>query len=407
VKIFKTPKTEFKDAYDIARFQLTWRICLFMSVVTPIQTVIFYFSEQDTFYPTLVATFIAWGFLTILIVTKHYTLVAILFAIIGMTLSQISMSTTPQVYHVGNTLWMLVIVLYAFFSLGRIWGSIVLSVDILGLGYHLYFISGSNFADHQINSTEMLGLLANYLIAGVILLYMITNYLKIIRLTENNLKDVNAELEIKNVKVEAQNREKTVMLKEIHHRVKNNLQVITSLLRLQSSEINDPDSKAKFEETVQRVLSMALIHEKMYQTEDLSQIDLSDYLQTLSQELIRSYNVEKPIDFKVKCEIESIVPKALVSVALIFNELISNSLKHAFSELSEGKISIDIHRISENQVKMIFEDNGSWKTQSNEESFGLELIKSLVEQLEGEYELDTTDNTIYNFIFSTDNLENL
>jgi len=121
--------------------------------------------------------------------------------------------------------------------------------------------------------------------------------LYVIRLAENDFRTLNNELQEQNSKVALQSEEKTVMLREIHHRVKNNLQVITSLLRLQSSEIEDPESKEKFDETIHRVISMALIHERMYKSENLSKIDLQGYVQSLSDELIQSYQIQKKYRF--------------------------------------------------------------------------------------------------------------
>jgi two-component sensor histidine kinase len=195
------------------------------------------------------------------------------------------------------------------------------------------------------------------------------------------------------------------MLKEIHHRVKNNLQVITSLLRLQSKEIKDEKSIEHFNEAIQRVLAMALIHEKMYQSNDLSKIDLEAYLRTLSEDLIYSYAVEKPIDLHVHCEIQYVQPKSLVSFALMFNELISNSLKHAFTDIDKGEIKIKILRTSKEEVQCYYSDNGSWKPPQREGSFGVELIGDLCEQLDGEYTLDTANGSTYHFIFKYDDID--
>ncbi|MBK9591543.1 MAG: sensor histidine kinase [Crocinitomicaceae bacterium] len=202
--------------------------------------------------------------------------------------------------------------------------------------------------------------------------------------------------------MEAQSEEKTVMLREIHHRVKNNLQVITSLLRLQSRESNDPKTLELFKDSTNRVIAMALIHEKMYQTKDLAKINLEDYLRTLLTDLIDSYAVEIPIESDIHSNVEMISNKSLVPLALLFNELVSNSLKHGFNDKKDGKIKIDIFR-DKGKIVLSYWDNGVWREKQKETSFGLELIESLTEQMDGKYKRSTTMGTSYEFILP-DNL---
>jgi two-component sensor histidine kinase len=221
---------------------------------------------------------------------------------------------------------------------------------------------------------------------------------------EKESKSTQRELRKQYVITQKQNEEKTIMLKEIHHRVKNNLQVITSLLRLQSKEIKDEKSIVHFNDAIQRVLAMALIHERMYQSKDLAKIDLEAYLRTLAEELIQSYAVEKPIELHVNCEIEFIQPKSLVSFALMFNELISNTLKHAFSDQKYGRIEIRIIRTKEDEVQCTYKDDGKWKEEAREGSFGLELIEDLCAQLDGEYKRDISEGTTYHFVFQYEHL---
>ena len=148
---------------------------------------------------------------------------------------------------------------------------------------------------------------------------------------------------------------------------------------------------------------MAHIHERMYQSENLSRIELEEYTESLSADLIHSYNIEKQISLLVNSEIIEVHPKALVSLALIFNELISNSLKHAFDTTKAPIISIDIRNEGDNTVEIYYSDNGVWKPH-NAKSFGLELINSLTEQLNGSLELETKEGTHYIFQFDRQSL---
>ncbi|MBK9192832.1 MAG: sensor histidine kinase [Crocinitomicaceae bacterium] len=188
------------------------------------------------------------------------------------------------------------------------------------------------------------------------------------------------------------------MLKEIHHRVKNNLQVITSLLRLQSREIEDEKTKAQFQDAVQRIIAMSLIHEKIYQNENLSKIDLKDYLDTLAADLIHTYADNIKITLDINSALDRLGNNTLVPVALIFNELISNSLKHAFNDLDHGHIKVELFPREKNMFELMYKDNGKWSEPVKEGSFGLELIETLTEQLDGKVERKSENGTVYRFI---------
>ncbi len=340
-----------------------------------------------------------------LMVTRRYGPVGIIFCLSGTLLCQITLILFPEEFHFVDLLWIMIIVLYTFFMLGRVWGLAMIVLNSVGV---IYFINGvlnhSLTLVGNLSQPEIIGLSVNVAICFSLITYLIFQFLYVIRLAENDFRTLNNELQEQNSKVAFQSEEKTLMLREIHHRVKNNLQVITSLLRLQSSEIEGPESKEKFDETIHRVISMALIHERMYKSENLSKIDLQGYVQSLSDELIQSYQIQKNIALEIKCEIDQVAPKSLVSIALIFNELISNSLKHAFPEKDRGIISIEILK-SENQTVLInYRDDGSWKVKGKKNSFGLELIETLCEQLNGSMTLTTEPSTIYEFVFVAENL---
>jgi two-component sensor histidine kinase len=188
------------------------------------------------------------------------------------------------------------------------------------------------------------------------------------------------------------------MLKEIHHRVKNNLQIVRSLLRLQAREINDPNTIEQFGEATNRISAMSLIHDKMYQSADLAKIDFRDYLDSLIEDLIKSYAIKIPIQKSVNSSIELISPKFLVSIALLFNELVTNSLKHGFKNTDQGKIDVNITIIDQLIVLSYF-DNGIWITPYKNSSFGTELIESLADQLDGTYTRTLNNGTLYTFTF--------
>ena len=397
MELFKIPESDYTDHYDLARFALSWRVSWFMTFVLFFLGFTLLYLGQFVFMPTFIGALTSIGFLILLKKYRRYEFMAVTFTIAGTLLSQYTLLFFPEEFHFVDVLWILIITLYTFFMLGKNWGVATLGVNAVGIViFVLFVLNESLLLVGTLEQGEVIGLAINVMICAALISYLIFQFLNVIKIAENDFRQVNRELKEQNAMVALQNEEKTVMLREIHHRVKNNLQVITSLLRLQSSEIEDEESREKFSESIQRVISMALIHEKMYQSEKLSRIDFSGYLESLSQELIESYKVQFPVDLKITCSIESIHPKSLVSIALIFNELISNSLKHAFDGMEKGQISIWI-KDHETEVHVIYEDNGTWKPVKKESSFGLELIDSLCDQLNSSYNVEKEPVTRFTF----------
>jgi len=197
--------------------------------------------------------------------------------------------------------------------------------------------------------------------------------------------------------------EKEVLLKEVHHRVKNNMQVIMSLLRLQTQYITDKHAKSLFKDSQSRVASMALIHEKLYKSENLSRIDFNEYLRDLVQTLIQSYNIEnKMIRFDLNIENVLLNINQAIPCGLIINELITNSLKYAFPGNMKGKIAIDFHLQNE-QYTLIVYDNGigisSEHVMENPQTLGLLLVNALTQQLHGTLELKKEKGTAFHIKF--------
>jgi len=199
-------------------------------------------------------------------------------------------------------------------------------------------------------------------------------------------------------------REKEMLLKEIHHRVKNNMQIIYSLINFQSRYIKDKNALNMFKDTQDRVRSMALIHEKFYQTKDLSRINFADYVRNLIASLFNSYgvrNIDVALDLKIKSVFLGI--STAIPCGLIINELTSNSLKHAFPDGRKGKIVINFRLSKENGYILCFSDDGIGFPKDIDfrrtESLGLQLINMLVEQLEGEIELDRGKGTAFRIVF--------
>lgn len=191
--------------------------------------------------------------------------------------------------------------------------------------------------------------------------------------------------------------EKEVLLKEIHHRVKNNLQIISSLLNLQSGYIKDKHSLGMFKESQNRIKSMALVHEKLYQSKDLANIDFAGYIQSLAVNLFRSYGAnQNGIIPKIRVDNVSLGIDTAIPCGLIINELVSNSLKYAFPNGRKGEIWIELYAENtgnESKYTLIVGDNGTGLPEGmdfrNTESLGLQLVNTLVSQIGGTIELNS------------------
>jgi PAS domain S-box-containing protein len=205
------------------------------------------------------------------------------------------------------------------------------------------------------------------------------------------LRDITARKAAEE-KIKASLREKEVLLKEIHHRVKNNLQVVSSLLNLQSRGISDEETRRFFKESQHRVHSMALIHEQLYESQDLSRIDLPVYIEQLAAFLFRAYGVSlSRVGLKTRIENLHFEVDVAVPCGLIINELVSNSLKYGFPEGRQGEIRIDFQRRPKNQITLAVGDNGVGFPRGvnllNTRTLGLRLVRSLAQQLGGQAEL--------------------
>ena len=200
-------------------------------------------------------------------------------------------------------------------------------------------------------------------------------------------------------------REKEMLLREIHHRVKNNMQVISSLLRLQSRTVEDEKSIEIFKESQNRIRSMALVHEKLYHSKDLSGVDFKDYIKELANGLVRFYGVDaSKIALKIDVKKVSLGINSAISCGLLINELISNSLKYAFPEGASGEIKVFLRTAGENDIKLKVSDNGVGMPEDldfrKSQSLGLQLVTTLVEdQLAGKIELNRNGGTEFKITF--------
>jgi two-component sensor histidine kinase len=198
-------------------------------------------------------------------------------------------------------------------------------------------------------------------------------------------------------------REKNVLIEEVHHRVKNNLQVITSLLGLQARTIKDPATRKKFEESRYRIQAMAILHEILYESSSLAEIDFADYIRRLVEHLVRSYGAASRIRTEVRLEPLQCHRDVALPCGLIVNELLSNAFKYAFPGGTKGGIRVVLRRDSKGKVHLMVRDNGvglpaglDWKTST---TLGLRLVRTLARQIDADVKTSGREGTFFSITF--------
>lgn len=247
---------------------------------------------------------------------------------------------------------------------------------------------------------------SKFTIYGVVILLIVLTIIGILYYWNNILREnIKKRKQIENdlreslLAIKRQDNEKRVLLQEIHHRVKNNLQIVSSMMRLQSNMSKSEEAVEILRQAVERVSTIALVHEKIYNTPNLDKVCLSEYTISLVDEIISNHSSESLPKFirpnkRICLKLDYIVP-----FALILNELVTNSLKYAFKHQSNPQIAIELN---EKNGKFVFKywDNGQWHENEQSDLFGTSLIDIFTEQLNGEYELDKRPHgTFYNFHF--------
>ena len=215
-------------------------------------------------------------------------------------------------------------------------------------------------------------------------------------------QEKNKELLLLNGKLDKKNKQNELLLKEIHHRVKNNLEMVKSLIALQSAQLDDKASKEAMLASQNRVQSMGIIHQKLYQGDNLGSIEMKDYFLNLSEGILDSFNKEEKV--KIECAMESLELDidTAVPIGLIVNELLTNALKYAFPEDNLGNIKISLARKDNNVLTLNVSDNGIGKTTGKAPQgtgFGTQLVQLLTQQLNGKMEEKINNGTTVSFQF--------
>jgi two-component sensor histidine kinase len=375
-------------------------LALLMFILLGISSANKYFTKGQNVIPTVCAAIVGLIAFIAVRMTRKYRLVGIMISVLNAIIISVTFLFLNSLNYT-TPVWMILNVVFTFFILNRIWGIVILSFQSSVFIYYIIFIHTGNLKSYTLDFNEVsINFAIEFSIILLFLGYMLSLYLTAVRRSEAYFTASNQLLNDKNELILKKNKESEVLLKEIHHRVKNNLQIISSLLRLQANSNSDSGNE-KFNEAINRVNAMAIIHERMYKTDMLSDFDLEKYLSGLIDSLLLNYDLENKIRVNYNVTIKQISSNALVPVALLLNELITNSIKHAFNETENPQITIIVAPVSNQDFLIEYSDNGSWKEGSND-SFGMEIVSAMTSQLEGTQTRVSNDSGTF-YIFKLNN----
>lgn len=403
LKYLSPPQVSTEDYYENARFRLTWNINLFGAIALFPLMLASLTVQANYFFYYLLSFLLLVGSMIALRFSRKIKVPALIVASLLFGILLTSMFSVNTYLHLVEPFWTLLIVLYVYFIGGKLFGIIFLTLDIVLTGiYFMYYLNLNLEILGEIETDRLISTTIEFFFCMTMFGYVLHQFINSTRHAERELLKMNEALRSEKELVEHRNNEKTILLQEIHHRVKNNLQIVMSLLRMQASTIESEETKEHFADAINRVLTMSLIHQRLYESDNLSAVDFSEYLDALSTDILRSSPQGKHIQKELSVQVKEIGMKSIVPIALIITELISNSAKHAFSSIDEPKIMLRVNAGAQpGSIEMRYSDNGVWKSATTE-SFGMQLIEALTEQLEGSYEFGSSaEGTWFQFVFIT------
>ncbi|MFD1550565.1 hypothetical protein DNU06_16440 [Putridiphycobacter roseus] len=395
--------TTEQNVGELKRLKLTENVYFIAIICFLLIVFSAYFDQKMYFIQALGSLFIATICYTIVKKTKNYKLAVFTNIGYAVIIHIIGFISGTYIGNHGGMFWIINITLFAFYTVGKRGALFYLVFNIMSLISLKILITlqiappmNDLFLSPDFPAVKYV---LNLLACTIIFIFMINKILKDFEQSQNALIQSNNSLKINTL-------EKTTMIKEIHHRVKNNLQVIISLLRLQLYKIDKEDAlTAPFKDSIYRISTMALIHEELYRGDKVNDLDLQFYLENLCADLISSYATNCAVSTQIQTEINRLHMDDMVPLSLIMNELITNSIKHGFIHKKEGSITIQILK-QENGITFKYQDTGTWIPPSKPNSFGIELIETLIEHFDGSYEIDTAHGTTFTFKLKLNHLYN-
>lgn len=406
LKTYYTIHTKHTNEFDIARFNLIWRFNYVLTLLFILLNIFFLIQgDIESFVLFCIAMCVTFGALLILFYKNNFKLIYTVISCLGILFPAITLNFQNNIVHYGDIVWIIVAVCLSYFGLGYKTGKYFMIAGLLTIAAHILFFLNINLAEiTPLHLFDKIVLLLEISIAFFIVFYIIYQYTRLYSESEKKLITANDEL-LK------QNTEKELLLKEIHHRVKNNLQIVSSLLSLQSGTIENETALSAIKEGQSRIKSMALLHQRLYQNkDDFSKLNFKYYIIELTKSIEKSHKTTND-EIKTIIDVENIYfdIDTAVPLGLIINELITNSYKYAF--ISGGNLYISIKKQSESDYLLIVKDSGSGIRDfdiNNISSLGLKLVYMLTRQLRGhlKYEYESGAKFIISFIDKSKNIAN-
>jgi two-component sensor histidine kinase len=395
-----TSKITFTDSLDRAKHSIARNTTFFASIIFAVVCWFLKDSNVHThiFYYYLFSGAMSLGSSIFLIFSKKHEIVYYGMAFGGSVIIQLAANFGDHSLHYAGFTWLILAIMFCFIGANKIFSVSLIFLNIIGIINFSIFHFHENLFQLQ-REISTYNIISGIEVASILMLitYMMFRYIDYSKKAQNDLKDLNKALEKKNELITNQNEEKTVLVKEIHHRIKNNLQIIISLLRMQRMEMDSEEGQENFTEAINRIMTMSLIHQKLYKEEELSKIDLKSYIEELVNDLISVSMAKGNVKLEVETNIEYMGLDMVVPLGLLINELVSNTLKYAFIETDGGTIKIRLNQ-SGPSYGFAYHDNGVWiEPEEGKTGFGTELIDILTEQLNGTKKFNLENGTTYNF----------
>lgn len=416
--LFATPKTDYKDVDSLTKYKVLWRMGCFLLVTLSIIISINLILYQD--YPILPhiigGTIVLLAMITMKL-TKRYEVISMI-ASLGFTAVLTSILFLERDFiHFESPMWITMNLLFNFYILGRIWGIFTLFISVTAILLYFGFFLEENLehvtAEKGLNFVNFA---IEYIICGTGIAYFLYNFLglykesiKDLAITNRKLVKESLKLSKTNKKISSQNKEKEVMLEEIHHRVKNNLQLTISLLRLQSRSEQPLSTSEVYNSTISRVMTMAMIHDGMYQNNFFNGLQLDSFFSNVTHQLYPEFLTPGNFQLNIKSSLDELNSKTLVPLSLLFNELIGTAVKEQRNLKQKLEINISFTPQVQNTFQFEFVDNHDEGYIFNN-PFSLEIIDLMVDQLDGSTErffVDGKNISRFNLKLITDNSLNI
>ncbi len=387
--------------FDVIRMRLAKRMSVMFLIVFIFLSFAYYSDSFESFVTMLLGIVLSlisvWSVWSL----KSFLVPFYIYSFGGVFVTSFALLTFHNTIHFVDILWIIAAVQLGFFGIGKRIGMMLLSCAIIVIAIFIFFIINIHIEQITVRSEyQNFTLIIELASAFLLNLYFVFMLLGEYEVSIERFKETVFEKMKQNKLIESQNQEKSILIREVHYRVKENLQIISTFLRMQQHEINSEEVKTVFVEAINRVDSMLLVHNKLYKGNKLTNASVYDYVKGLIKDSVGLSLLRNEVEINVRTNVSTFDMKTLLPIGLILNELTSNAIKHAFPNKSNPCITIEIMLI-DNVVKLIFIDNGTWKQNTNSKSsFGLALIEMLTEQLEGEIKVDKNqDSTMYLLLF--------